>query len=260
MSIDSLGRSAGAALREAVTEADTSAAFAQALRPPPRRHQFVVAAACTAVVLLLLWVVSGALSTTRASDPVAPAQGTGAEVGAGLRIPLTFEVPEGYTVTHDGGFVSLMGAGGTSGRAIYVGTPTTVFDPRDQRAMAPQESLLPWILSNPYLDNDRWSGVEADGWLGSTMELVPRDGVTYRCGDPAPCGHELFLFALGDATARQTVGYSTSDGTFSWTVLAVGDDELLIVVVSPQDADQQARTALTDLLGSLDFEQEAIVR
>ncbi len=259
MSIDTLGRSAGAVLRQSVTEADTSAAFERALRPPPRRHRFVVAAACTAGVLLLLWVVSGGLPTTRASDPVAPAQGTRAGVGSGLPIPLTFEVPEGYEVTHDGGFVSFVCTDKPVGSAIFVGVPNQVYDPKTRIAETLDESLLTWILGHPYLDNSRPTGVQADGWLGSTTELAPRAGEAWRfaADDPLP------LVALRDSPANwrpQTIGFARSDRTFSWTVLAVGEDELLVVTISPKDADVQSEMALTDILESLDFEQEAIIR
>ena len=251
MAFDLLAGDAGARLRAAASDVDVDAALERVHGPRAvtrrRRQTRVVWVTCAAVVVLALWLVTPGLAALK-TDPAPPVQRPHAEVvGAGLPFPATFEVPEGWVVQHDGGYVVLYPADDSSGSALFVGTPDKVFDPADPVGAAPPASMLDWLDGLAGLRGVDRRPVQAGSVIGQVMQLQARPDEAYRFHIQLP------LVALSDSTGTETIGYSTAHRTSRWAALPVAGKELLVTVISPRRGDPQAEKALVDVLHSMHF-------
>jgi hypothetical protein len=249
MSFDTLGREAGARLWAAAASTDTDAALQRLLEAdrarPPWRQRWVGWAACAAVAILALWLVSPHLPT-RADDPAPPAQNTRAQrVGTQLTVPASFEVPDDWRSSYDGGFVVLHPDSDPSSTALYVGTPTKLYRPGVSGSQPWSGSLLEWAQHQPYLDAVNPRSVVAGQQQGTVVDLRPKRGEGWRFHIQLP------FVELTDDTATETIGYAKSYRTFTWAVLPVDGQELLLVLVSPREDDVELDHALTEVLDSL---------
>ena len=251
MTLDVIAREAAASLRAATASLDAHAALADVLSPREsarrRRQTWVVWGVCTAVVVLAVWLVTPGLAALKA-DPAPPVQRPHSEVvGAALQVPVTFEVPEGWQVSHDGGYVVLYPADDASGSALFVGTPAAVFDPADQGDIPLPPSILDWLDGLSWLRGFDRRPIQAGDVIGQVMQLKARPGEAYQFHIQLP------LVALSDSTGTETIGYSTAHQTSVWAALPVDGTELLVTVISQKRRDPQAEKAFVDVLHSMHF-------
>jgi hypothetical protein len=182
-------------------------------------------------------------------------QPNGQVVDTGPPVRSSFRVPSGWTVSHDGGYVRLTSQDAAAHAVAYVGVVSDVWDLMG-RSHPLKGSLSAWTLSHPFLNDGSRTDADADGWLGSTMQLLPRPGQAWRFRTQTP------LVTMADSTSTDTVDYATSYRTFSWTVLSVGTNgrELLVALSSNKPDDPNVAQARADILDSLHFTEQPVIR
>jgi hypothetical protein len=197
VSIDELGREAGAAARRAAHQDVDPGVMLQRMHRTRRTRGWLVAVGATAVVAVLAAVVAGAATTARnrpvepAGSPSASASGSDCPdrvecLGDGryrvpLQVPVTVTLPDGYA----GDFARFgdnvvedyvdpsRSPSGTSGVTIFENAQAVAYDSTwtaDRAAGTGALSYSQWWLTRPFLVHTSSTQVRFDGRTGYLLQ------------------------------------------------------------------------------------------
>ena len=251
MSIETLGRHAGDAVRAATADLDIDAALTLNLQQPRRQRRLGPALVAAAVLVLIVgWAISGDLRPSADSAPPLDRGPGPVLVGEKLGVPMTAAAPTGWEVLKNRAYVDMRPADGSPGMHMYMVVPRKVYAPPSDKLARFTDDPAVWVKTHPGLKTLGKGGLDGPGfaWIGQRVDLSL---------SPRAKSDWVHLMPLSGAAGSPPLSITADDAMYRWIVIYFKNSPpLVIAATSPTPKDPDLITAINELLASIQIQQQ----